>query len=291
MTRHSDAGPLLDDSVTATGKESGYVRALRAETPSVFRSAGWAAAARGAFPFVVILIVWWAVWAIVRPSNLILVPPSQVVSSLLELIREGVLPAYIAHSLGRLAIGIVISLVVGIPLGWLLGLDRHIAAAVEPMLRFFNAVSGIAWLPLLILWFGFSDRTVTAVIVYTMIFPVVFNTMIGVGTIPTRLSDAARTLGAGPLRIIRDVYMPGSFPSVMMGVRLGIGFGWRALIAGEFVVGNGGLGFLIFNARTQGVIRDVMAGMIVLGLLWLLIDRLILRPFEELVGRKWGIVE
>ena len=123
-----------------------------------------------------------------------------------------------------------------------------------------------------------------------MIFPVIFNTMIGVRTVPPVLRDAARTLGASWPRIIKDVYIPGSFPSVMTGLRLGIGFGWRALIAGEFVVGGGGLGFFIFQARTAGIIERVMLGMIVLGMLWLLIDRLILRPVEEYTNAKWGAV-
>ena len=103
--------------------------------------------------------------------------------------------------------------------------------------------------------------------------------------------DACKTLGAGRMRIIRDVYMPGSFPSVMTGLRLGIGFGWRALIAGEFIVGTaagGGIGFYIFDARTAGNIKEIMAGMIVLGLLWLLVDRLILRPIEETINTRWG---
>ena len=85
--------------------------------------------------------------------------------------------------------------------------------------------------------------------------------------------------------------MPGSFPSVMTGLRLGIGFGWRALIAGEFIVGTaagGGIGFYIFDARINGNIREIMAGMIVLGLLWLLVDRLILRPIEETINSRWG---
>jgi NitT/TauT family transport system permease protein/taurine transport system permease protein len=142
----------------------------------------------------------------------------------------------------------------------------------------------------MISWFGFTERTISSIIIYTMIFPVVFNTMIGVRTVPTVVRDAARSMGAGWFRIIRDVYVPGSFPSVMTGLRLGIGFGWRALIAGEFVVGGGGLGFLIFDARTAGIIERVMLGMIVLGALWLLIDRLILRPVEEYTAVKWGMV-
>lgn len=278
------------DDTTATGKDVGVIRAAQAERQRAARRNRITATVRAFSPFVVLVVIWWGVWAIFDPPDTKLVPPQDVWSALVELTTQGTLFSYIALSLSRLGVGVLVGVFVAVPVGWLLGLDEDVAAAAEPTLRFFNAVSGIAWLPLMLIWFGFTDRTITAIIVYTMAFPVVFNAMIGVRTIPSRLGNAARTLGAGRVRIIRDVYMPGSFPSVMTGLRLGIGFGWRALIAGEFVVGNGGLGFLIFNARTQGVIADVMAGMIALGMLWLLIDRLMLRPIEDYTSSRWGMV-
>ena len=245
---------------------------------------------RQAAPFLTALAVWWGVWAVFRPPDIILVPPNEVFSALVDLVRQGLLDTFIRLSLERLGRGVLVGILIGVPAGWLLGLDEDISRASEPILRFFNAISGIAWLPLMMLWFGLSERTISAVIVYTMAFPVVFNAMLGVRTIPSRLPNACRALGAGWFRIIKDVYLPGSFPSVMTGLRLGIGYGWRALIAGEFVVGGGGLGFLIFNARTQGNIAQVMGGMILLGVLWLLIDRLILAPVEQNIIGRWGMM-
>lgn len=245
---------------------------------------------RAFVPFALLIVLWWGIHTIFDPSPTKLVGPDKVVDAFFASIREGILPAYILQSLQRLGFGVLIGVLVGIPAGWLLGLDKDIAKAAEPTLRFFNAVSGIAWLPLMISWFGFTERTISSIIIYTMIFPVVFNTMVGVRTVPPVLRDAMRSMGASWPRVIKDVYVPGSFPSVMTGLRLGIGFGWRALIAGEFVVGGGGLGFFIFDARTAGVIERVMLGMIVLGALWLMIDRLILRPVEEYTSTKWGMV-
>lgn len=276
------------------GDEASAIAAIGDELLSRHRRAQrrsrWLGLFRSTFPFVVLVAVWWGVHAIFDPAPTKLVDPAKVVSAFFEVVREGTLPAYIAQSLARLGLGVLIGMAVGIPFGWLLGLDKDVAHAAEPVLRFFNAVSGIAWLPLMISWFGFTERTISSIIIYTMIFPVLFNTMIGVRTVPSVLRDATRSMGANWFQVIRDVYVPGSFPSVMTGLRLGIGFGWRALIAGEFVVGGGGLGFLIFDARTAGVIERVMLGMIVLGALWLLIDRLILRPIEEYTTTKWGMV-
>jgi NitT/TauT family transport system permease protein/taurine transport system permease protein len=280
----------IREDTTATGKDLGAVRAAQSEAAQERRRSGLWGTGRAILPFAVLIGIWWAIWFFFRPSEVILQPPQKVVGALIEIITEGTFSAYVSISLGRLAIGVAVGVLIGVPLGWLLGLDRDISDAAEPVLRFFNAVSGIAWLPLMISWFGFTERTITSVIVYTMLFPVVFNSMIGVRTIPPRFRDAARTLGAGWYRIIRDVYMPGSFPSVMTGLRLGIGYGWRALIAGEFVVGGGGIGFMLFQGRTAGAIDRVMLGMILLGVLWLIIDRLILRPIEEYTVNRWGMV-
>lgn len=270
----------------------GGERAARLRAAAIPTGPTWVARVgavlRPTAPFLTALAVWWGVWAIFSPSDLVLAPPQEVAGALVDLAREGVLDAFIRDSLERLGRGVLLAVLVAIPVGWLLGLDEDVSRAAEPVLRFFNAISGIAWLPLMLLWFGLSERTITAVIVYTTAFPVVFNTMLGVRTIPSRLPNACRTLGAGWFRIIKDVYVPGSFPSVMTGLRLGIGFGWRALIAGEFVVGGGGLGFLIFDARTRGDIAEVMGGMILLGLLWLAIDRLILAPVEQNIIGRWG---
>jgi NitT/TauT family transport system permease protein/taurine transport system permease protein len=246
---------------------------------------------RGVLPFAALGLIWWGVIVVFDPAPTVLVPPDDVVAALWSVLIQGELLAFLQKSLGRLfSIQVLIFTTGGLVTGWVLGLNRELARVSEPILRFFNAVSGIAWLPLIILWFGFTETTITAIIVYTMSFPIIFNAMVGVRTVPDRLRDASLTLGAGRLRVMWDVYLPGSFPSVMTGLRLGIGFGWRALIAGEFVIGGGGLGFLIFNARTVGNIAEVMAGMIVLGTLWLALDRLILRPVEEHVNSRWGMV-
>ncbi len=146
-------------------------------------------------PFVAVVVLWWGIHTIFDPAPTKLVAPQTVLTSFFEVIREGTLPAYIAQSVQRLALGSLIALGVGVPLGWLLGLDKDVGRAAEPILRFFNAISGIAWLPLAIAWFGFTDRTISAIIIYTMIFPVIFNTMIGVRTVPTVLREASLSMG------------------------------------------------------------------------------------------------
>jgi taurine transport system permease protein len=127
-------------------------------------------------------------------------------------------------------------------------------------------------------------------VIYTLIVPIIFNTMLGVRAIPENYVLALRSLGASRLRLITDVYLPGSLPSIVVGLRLGMGYGWRALIAAEMLVRQGGLGDLIFGARTGGQIDRIIGGMILIGALYIIVDRLLVQPIENLTVARWGVL-
>ena len=123
-----------------------------------------------------------------------------------------------------------------------------------------------------------------------MLFPVVLNTALGVRSVPIELHRAARSLGASRARVVWEVVLPGALPNIMTGLRNGLGFGWRALIATEIIVGTSGIGFLMFDARRAGSVVEILLGMIVLGLLWYIVDGWILAPIERATGQRWGLV-
>src|SRR6266700_2839594 len=204
------------------------------------------------FPFAVLLAVWAAVKGGFGLPDNTLASPMQALRALGAVVQSGVLPAYVSASLARLTVG--------------------------------------CRLPVAIIWFGFTNATVFVVIVYTALIPIVFSTMTGVRTVPPILSQAVATMGGGRGRVIRDVYLPGALPSIVVGCRLGVGYGWRALIAGEMLTGKAGLGFLIFDARRFDRIDRIIAGMLVIGTLYLIIDRLLLAPVEEATAQRWGSV-
>jgi NitT/TauT family transport system permease protein/taurine transport system permease protein len=109
--------------------------------------------------------------------------------------------------------------------------------------------------------------------------------------VPRIYVSALRTLGASRWRIVRDVLIPGALPSIATGMRLGLAFGWRALIAAEMLVGANGLGFMIFNAQNFHLTARIMLGMAIIGLLWLLLDYFVLRPLEQATFARWGLVQ
>jgi len=245
---------------------------------------------RSIVPFIPLV----ALWAIIAAAGVFprafLPGPVEVVQSFGTLVYKGILPEYLEDSVVRLVVGAAAGVALGIPLGVLVGLNARAREILWPVLLFFQAIGDIAWLPILLIWFGFSLTTMTFVLVYTVLFPVVLNTALGVRSVPEDLRRAARTLGASPARVVWEVILPGSLPNIITGLRNGLGFGWRALIATEIIVGTSGIGFLMFDARRAGSVVEILLGMIVLGLLWYIVDGWILAPIERATGQRWGLV-
>jgi len=245
--------------------------------------------------WVAVLAAFFAVWATMAATlpvpSYVLPPPTAVVAALGEMVTKGILPTYVAESLRRIVLAALVGLVAGVPIGLLLGMSRRVAEFFYPLLNFFQSVSGIAWLPLFLVWFGFSERTILIAVNYTLLFPVIFNAMLGVRSVPPLYVNALRTLGASRWRIVRDVIVPGALPSIATGLRLGLAYGWRALIAAEMLVAANGLGFMIFNAQSFHLTARIMLGMALIGALWLVLDYFLLRPLEEATIARWGLVQ
>ncbi len=241
-------------------------------------------------PFALLVLLWQAVTQAQWFPPVFLPGPWEVVQAFGRLTYRGVLPEYLQDSILRLAMGAAAGIAVGIPLGVWVGQSDRARQALWPVLLFFQAIGDIAWLPILLIWFGFSLTTMTVVIVYTVIFPIVFNTVLGVRSIPTDLHRAALSLGASRAQVIWQVVLPGALPNIMTGLRNGLGYGWRALIATEIIVGTSGIGFMMFDARRAGSVVEILLGMVILGAIWYAVDGWILAPIERATGKRWGLV-
>ena len=241
-------------------------------------------------PFIPVVLLWTAVTELELFPRAFFPGPVDVVKSFFTLTYKGILPDYLEDSLIRLITGAAVGMALGIPLGILIGSSRWAHRACWPVLLFFQAIGDIAWLPILLIWFGFGLTTMTFVIVYTVLFPVVLNTVLGVESVPRDLARAARSLGASPARVLWEVTLPGALPNIITGLRNGLGYGWRALIAVEMIVGTSGIGFMMFDARRSGSVVEILLGMIILGLLWYIVDAWILAPIERATGQRWGLV-
>ena len=245
---------------------------------------------RGLMPFAVLVLAWAAVTRAGLVAEIFLPRPEEVLHTGWEMALDGSLWTNIVASLGRVALGLVVSVPLAVGAGVAVGLSRRLAAVLEPVAAFFNSLSGIAWLPLAMTWFGLGWASVTFIMVNTVFFLVFFNTLVGVRTVPRVFEHAVRTLGGSRRHLIFQVLVPGAMPSIVAGIRMSIGFGWRALIAAEMIATSTGLGFLIFNAQNFHQTDTILVGIITIGLIWLATDRLLLQPLERWTVERWGMV-
>ncbi len=238
-------------------------------------------------PFLILLGVWLSVIAIYSPAIGVLPRPLKVLE--VPFNEEEYWPN-VRASVWRLILGFLFAAVTGVLAGLAAGLSKRIAEFVGPLVTAMNAISGIAWIPLAIAWFGIGTQMVVFIIWNAAFFLIFGNTMLGVRLVPTVLGDSLRTLGASRNQVLRQVVFPGALPYVMSGLRSGLGFGWRAVIAAELVGASSGLGQWIFIAQEFARADIIVAGALTIGLVGVLMDRLILAPLERRTIERWGLV-
>ena len=256
---------------------------LRAET----RSRRYLAPA---IPFVVFLGAWQLLTHLAIFPASSFPSPLKVLSGLMHLATDQGLLGALGVTVYRVLLGGAIGLTIGLAFGALVAVSRRIAYAVEPVTSFFQSIGEVGWLPVLVLWLGFNERPIIAVIAYTVMFPVFFGTVAGISGLPKNLVDSVRTLGAGRLRLITEVMLPGALPAIITGFRTGMGFGWRTVILAELLVGGEGLGVLLFEGREFFRPDWIIAEMLVIGCAWMLLDARVLVPIERNTVERWGLV-
>lgn len=196
----------------------------------------------------------------------------------------------VLSSIGRVILATVVGVPLGIGFGILAGMNRTVSAYLEPIGVFMNSVSGIAWIPLAVVWFGVGWETTLFIMLNTIFWLLFFNTMMGVRAVPKVLVQGVQTLGGSHLDTIRQVYLPGAMPSIITGGRMAMGFGWRALIAAEMIGGDSGLGFMIFVSASEFKTEEVFLGVILISIIFLATDRWLLVPIEKWTIERWGLV-
>jgi len=241
-------------------------------------------------PLVVLVLLWAAVVQAFEVDPRIFPGVLSVARAGLDSLRDGSLPMHAAASLTRVAVGTALAILISIPLGVAMGVSPAISNFLAPLFRFFSVLAGIAWIPIATLWFGYGFGAITFVIFNAVFFGVTYNTLLGVASIPMPLRHAAASLGAGKWAMLIEVLLPGALPNIVTGIRTGLGFAWRGLIAAEMIATNVGLGYMLFLARDFYRTEVIVFGMIVIGLLWLALDRLLLAPLERATIERWGMV-
>ncbi len=184
--------------------------------------------------------------------------------------------ANVLFSTQRVAQGFAVAIVVGVPLGILIGWNRLAAGAIDPTVQVMRPIPITAWLPFAIAVFGIHDLGSIFLIALGAFYPIVINASQGARDVERNLVRAALMMGAKPMSVLRRVVFPASLPSIFTGLRVGLGIGWTAVIVSEMVAVKSGLGYVLWDAYYVGRMDVVIADMVSIGALGYLSDRLIL---------------
>ncbi|NGN41788.1 ABC transporter permease subunit [Mesorhizobium sp. CGMCC 1.15528] len=214
------------------------------------------------FITVAALLLAWSLAAHLQLVSPVFLPSQYAVAAkLVSVAQNGFVDAtllqHLAASLGRVFAALVVALAVGIPVGIAIGVSVVGRGIFDPILEFLRPIPPLAYLPLVIIWFGIGEPSKILVIAIAMIAPIALSAASGVRGVSQERVNAARALGASRAQVIRHVILPSSLPSILTGLRIALGAGWTTLVAAELIAATRGLGFMIQSAA-QFLVTDVV---------------------------------
>lgn len=200
--------------------------------------------------------------------------PVPALRALGDLLAEGRILEDAATTLRRLAVGLAAALAIGVPLGLAVGLSRRFATASTPLFQFLRMVSPLSWMPLAVIALGIGDAPVYFLLAYAAVWPILLNTAAGVAALDPDWLRLARSLAATRLETLRHVVLPGIATHVLTGVRLAIGLLWIVVVPAEMLGVSAGLGYFVLDARDRLAYPELMAAIVLIGLLGWALDAL-----------------
>jgi len=246
---------------------------------------------RNACPFVVVGALWEVVAHLgIFPAQFFPTLES-IVARFAQLTASGVLPHHAFDTLVRLVVGFALAACAGVTAGVLMGRSRRIEDILLPLVSIGAPIPGLAYAPLFLLWFGPGNIPAVALVGFVSAFPIIYNSWTGVKAVKEIWLRSAQAMGADDRRLFRYVVLPGALPYIVTGLRLGLAQAWRILVAVEMLAAvPWGLGWLIFGAQ-EFLNTDVMlAGITVIALIGLALEKFVFQPLENFTVVRWGMM-
>jgi sulfonate transport system permease protein len=231
----------------------------------------------------------WIIGSSLSVWNSYIIPsPVEVWNSAYKLAANGILFKHAAVSLYRVFAGFLAAFLLAFPLGVFLGMNSQTRDYFQTLLEFVRHVPPLAALPMLILWFGIGEWPKLLIVVLATFFPIFLNTLHGVATCDWKLIEVGRSFGFGRREIFRRIVLPAALPSVLVGMRLGLGYSWRALVGAELIAASSGIGYMILDAEQLARPDIVVLGILTIGILGSVIDGVFFRVTQMAIPWKGG---
>jgi sulfonate transport system permease protein len=207
--------------------------------------------------------------------EIVLPAPSKVIRALARIIRDGSLALDFGTSALRVVKGYLWGIAAGLLLGFSCGLSKFMERLIGPLVDTIRQIPMIAWIPLIIIWFGIGETSKTIIIAKSVAVPVFINTLQGIRGVPKEFVEVANVLELKYVKLLWKIIVPSALPSIFAGLRLAAGFAWMAVVTAEMLGGLTGLGYGLLRARDFLESDILIALMVVIGIVGLVIDRLI----------------
>lgn len=245
----------------------------------------------GAIPFLFILLIWSVSGYFDFLPNWLIPSPFQTAKAFWELTIDGTLIHLVIMSAANAVPAFIFGLVFALIIGVLIGMSTIAKKIFCPFLSAIYSIPSLAWLPLIILFIGFTRETVWCVVFISCFRAIIYNVIEGVCSVNQNWILAAKNLGLSKIEIIFKVILPGALPHIMTGIRMGFASSWRSLIVAEMlVVTVGGLGKFIWMAQWFFSFEKVFAGIIVIAVIGLLMERFVFGKLEKITLTRWGFI-
>jgi nitrate/nitrite transport system permease protein len=183
----------------------------------------------------------------------------------------------LAYSIGRVAIGYLLAVLVAIPIGFLIGMSPLMSRALDPFIQVMKPISPLAWMPLALYTIRDSGLSAIFVIFICSLWPMLINTAFGVSSVRREWLNVARTLEVGTLRRAFTIILPAAAPTILTGMRISIGIAWLVIVAAEMLVGGTGIGYFVWNEWNNLSITNVITAILVIGVVGMVLDLLLAR--------------
>jgi ABC-type nitrate/sulfonate/bicarbonate transport system permease component len=214
--------------------------------------------------------------------------PSQIASSMVQYFQHGTGWEDLAVSGKEFAIGFGLSLLIGIPVGIALGWYHRLDALLDGVISGLYNAPRIALAPLFVIWLGIGTPSKVAVVILSSIFPIIISARSGVQEASRSLTSMARSFGAGHLRVLSSVVLPGSIPSISSGIRIAIAQGLLGVVLAEYIASTGGLGYTVVTAASQLATPRLFDAVIVITVIGILLTE-VFRGVENYFSR-WRVL-
>jgi len=228
----------------------------------------------GASGLAAVLALWWvATEALpVQGSFARMFAPGPTFAALGELVGGRDLALHVMVSLKRITVGLTLALAIGVPLGLAVGASARLEAATTPAFQLLRMISPLSWMPIAVMTFGVGDAPIYFLLTFAAVWPIVLNTAAGVRQLDRRWLLLAESLAATKAETLRRIVLPGVMAHVLTGLRLAIGISWIVLVPCEMLGVSAGLGYFILDTRDRLAYPELMATVLVIGVLGFLLD-------------------